>query len=147
MRVPIRRRYEAPQYEGLYVRPSFSWTTDRPSEHLMHRISWISSHDAMITPQLHLSVCCSFTHETTVRIGKPTIEEASDEEADNNIAKAAADAQKEEDLKELDACLAGIETFCGKDQSTVIQDTLKIGQKYSTFPRAQERSEQCRTSG
>ena len=26
-----------------------------------------------------------------------------------------------------------------KKQSTVIQDTLKIGQKYSTFPRAQER--------
>jgi len=72
-----------------------------------------------------------FTHETTVRIGKPTIEEASDEEADNNIAKASADAQKEEDLKELDSCLAGIETFCGnlQDGSAAAQERRALQQR------------------
>ena len=50
-----------------------------------------------------------------------------------------------------DASAAAAQTFmdklCGESQvCIVIQDTMKIGQNYSTVPRARKRSEQCGAS-
>ena len=81
----------------------------------------------------------SFSHEAIVKIGEPTIEDGSEDEEAIQAADAVADAvsgaaaeavngdngvkvengEKEADMAELDLCLAGIETFCGKKTGCV----------------------------
>ena len=83
----------------------------------------------------------SFSHEAIVKIGEPTIEDGSEDEEAIQAADAVADAvsgaaaeavngdngvkvengEKEADMAELDLCLAGIETFCGKKNTLCLK--------------------------
>ena len=53
-------------------------------------------------------------NEVAVTIGVPTIEDTPEDGVETDAVKMAANQEKEEDMKELDQCLAGIEDFCGE---------------------------------